>query len=89
MERCMHGLIQSTCAGCKTRSKAPVFLSGGGDTYHLKANCPAFLAGRRKAVRFGMDNRSIEMVRLHEAALRDFVPCQACYGLGAFATRAG
>lgn len=69
--------------------KAPVFLSRGGDTYHSRASCPAFIAGRRKAVRFGCENHPVEMVRIDQAALMDFVPCQACYGVAAFATRAG
>ena len=30
MERCCHGLVKSTCAGCATRSRPPVYLSGGG-----------------------------------------------------------
>ncbi len=89
MERCCHGLVKSTCAGCATRSRPPVYLSGGGGTYHKQASCPAFLSGRRKAVRFGYENREVESVLLYAANLRDFVPCQACFGKAAFATRAG
>ena len=89
MNRWRHGLLEITCAGCKSRSKPPVFVSSGGDAYHSDATCGAFMAGRRKAVRCGYDNREIELVPMYAAALRDFVPCQSCYGKAAFATRAG
>ena len=89
MERCVHGMLKSTCAGCKTLGRPRVFLSGGGDTYHRSATCPAFLIGRRKAQWRGRENRPVEMVNEFEASLRDFIPCQACFGKGAFATRAG
>jgi len=88
MDRCCHGLVATTCSGCKTKRMPSVYLSAGGDTYHSVVSCPAFHAGRRKAARYGYENREIEQVAVYQASLRDFLPCHGCRGKAAFATRA-
>ena len=54
MEECKHGLRESHCASCKSTREPFVYVSRGGDVYHVTERCSAYHVGRRKAAaRFG------------------------------------
>jgi hypothetical protein len=88
MELCKHGLRAITCGACKARRMPPVYVSAGGDAFHSRPRCPAFLEGQRKAEWHG-DVHPIRLVSQIEASLRDYLPCRACYPGRMFATAAG
>jgi hypothetical protein len=89
MELCKHGLRTITCGACKAIRMPPVYVSAGGDAYHSRSRCPAFLEGQRKARRVYDSVHEIRLVSQIEASLGDYLPCRACFPDQIFATRAG
>ncbi len=77
---CMHGLDMELCDDClvlPSRIRGSVWLSGGGDCYHLIPDCTALTTGQEKAARFGNRPREIKNVSRVWAA-RDYRLCHEC-----------
>jgi hypothetical protein len=81
-ERCIHDLTASQCGTCKPPPPGVprmVWITQGGDAFHLGPNCEALLSGQGRAERRGQGTHEPENVAYTtaRAVVRD--ACQRCF----------
>lgn len=82
-DRCIHSLPLETCCLCAELEKGLprlVFITGGGQAFHVRDDCPSLLVGQRLVDERGGRAEPIEQVSIKDAKTAGRRFCRGCAG---------
>jgi len=74
--RCTHGVVAGRCRTCDPAHTLWVYVTGGGQRWHLFPDCKSLSAGQKKVERRGGTPEPIEAVSAR--SVTDRGPCKEC-----------
>jgi hypothetical protein len=76
MSECKHGLDMEYCSIC--RDPVLVYISGGGDVFHSRRDCPSLESGKQNVLDRGGTLAEVRVTTRSNAEAEGRPPCRTC-----------